>query len=326
MALSEIKRKSMTTASTLKHWLVPHRGNRHQPRILGGASLTLIALALLALQLVYNFTVSGQWRVLSYASSISDGAVMELTNGERTRTGLPRLSENTALEKAARLKAEDMFRDDYWDHVAPDGTEPWYFFDTVDYEYSYAGENLAKNFDTSSGVVAGWMGSPGHRANILNEHYREIGIAVVNGVLLGEETTLVVALYGAPVEGALAAEPAAPQNPTPIAIVQDDSPTDSETVTVSADEPAAARELAPSVRDYSAVRPLLFTQTMGWGQLISLAMAGSLLPVYGMTHAQMLRHQLHHAAGWLWRRRLLELAGLIALIGGLMLGSWGSVG
>jgi len=91
-----------------------------------------------------------------------------------------------------------MFDDNYWAHVSPSGREPWDFFDQQNYTYIYAGENLAKNFATSSGVIEGWMNSQGHRENLLNDNYTEIGIAAVNGQLEGEDTTLVVALYGRP--------------------------------------------------------------------------------------------------------------------------------
>lgn len=64
--------------------------------------------------------------------------------------------------------------------------------------YQYAGENLAKNFQTSRGVMAGWLGSEGHRQNLLEPKYRDIGLAVMNGDLNGVPTTLVVAMYGRP--------------------------------------------------------------------------------------------------------------------------------
>ena len=104
------------------------------------------------------------------------------------------------LTKAAALKADDMFSDNYWAHFAPDGTSPWYFYGKVGYSYTWAGENLARDFQTSAGVVAGWMASTaGHKENILNSNFTEVGVAVKNGVLQGEETTLVVQLFGKPV-------------------------------------------------------------------------------------------------------------------------------
>ncbi|MCG2685812.1 CAP domain-containing protein, partial [Candidatus Parcubacteria bacterium] len=72
----------------------------------------------------------------------------------------------------------------------------WYFIVGVGYDYLYAGENLAKDFSHSSGVVDAWMNSPTHRENLVNPRYEDIGLAVVNGTLNGVETTLVVQMFG----------------------------------------------------------------------------------------------------------------------------------
>jgi len=70
------------------------------------------------------------------------------------------------------------------------------FIKSSGYTYALAGENLAKNFTDSGGVVNAWMASPTHRDNILKSGYRDVGFAIVNGVLNGEETTLVVQMFG----------------------------------------------------------------------------------------------------------------------------------
>ena len=91
-----------------------------------------------------------------------------------------------------------MFNKQYWAHTAPDGKEPWDFMSEAGYSYQVAGENLARDFSTTSAMVAAWMASPTHRANIMNGRYTEIGIAVINGTLEGVETTLVVQMFGTP--------------------------------------------------------------------------------------------------------------------------------
>jgi hypothetical protein len=91
-----------------------------------------------------------------------------------------------------------MFAEQYWAHVSPSGIQPWKWFGDVGYNYSFAGENLAKNYPTSQATVDAWMNSPTHRENILNKEYTDVGFAVMDGVLNGQNTTLVVALYGAP--------------------------------------------------------------------------------------------------------------------------------
>ena|SRR5258708_2523264 len=84
----------------------------------------------------------------------------------------------------------------YWAHVAPDGTEPWAFFVAANYNYKYAGENLARDFGDPASAVNAWMASPTHRANILSPNYKETGIGVVEGSLAGADTTIIVQFFG----------------------------------------------------------------------------------------------------------------------------------
>ena len=97
-----------------------------------------------------------------------------------------------------------MFTDQYWAHTAPDGTEPWTFMHQMGYQYVVAGENLARDFGQTDEMVSAWLASPTHRANIMNPKYQEIGIAVIDGVLEGYETTLVVQMFGTPPSGRVA--------------------------------------------------------------------------------------------------------------------------
>jgi len=134
--------------------------------------------------------------VLGYASNINASDLYKYTNEQRKLKGLSELNLDPDLTKAASAKAEDMFKNNYWAHVSPSGIEPWYFFSEVNYDYSTAGENLAKNFNESKSVVKAWMDSPTHRDNLLNPNYNDIGFAVVNGTLDGYQTTLVVQFFG----------------------------------------------------------------------------------------------------------------------------------
>jgi len=182
----------------------PHEHNHHRPWALQSHGLVLFIILLIISQAVINIsTRSGQ--VFGFATNISVSEVVNLTNTERASAGLQKIKINSSLNQAAEAKANDMFAKDYWAHFAPDGTSPWYFFGLVGYKYTWAGENLARDFATSGGVVDAWMDSSGHRANILNANFTEIGVAVVNGNLEGEDTTLVVQLFGKPV--AVAATP-----------------------------------------------------------------------------------------------------------------------
>ncbi len=135
-------------------------------------------------------------QVLGLATDIRVQDLMSEVNAKRIQNGLSVLKENPQLDRAALLKAQDMFARGYWAHFAPDGKTPWAFIDTSGYHYKYAGENLARDFAVSKQVVDAWMNSPTHRKNILDSKFEDIGLAVVNGSLSGEETTLVVQIFG----------------------------------------------------------------------------------------------------------------------------------
>lgn len=199
----------------IQKWLVPGRHNNYHPHALRPIGLGLLVLVLILLNGTYNYTEAKRFQVLGYATSISPYEIVALSNQERTARGLAAYTNNAQLTQAAQAKAQHMFANNYWAHNAPDGTTPWYFIQTSGYKYSTAGENLAKDFDTSAGVVSGWMNSPGHQANMLNTTFKDIGVAVMNGVLQGVETTLVVALYAAPVAAPAPTPAPAPSAKTP---------------------------------------------------------------------------------------------------------------
>ncbi len=121
------------------------------------------------------------------------------TNQEREANGLLPLNENPKLNQAAQLKVQDMFNQQYFEHVSPDGRGPSDLADDVKYEYILVGENLALgNFKDDQTLVTAWMNSPGHRANILNKRYQEIGVAVGKGMFEGREVWLAVQEFGTP--------------------------------------------------------------------------------------------------------------------------------
>lgn len=182
------------------HHLLPHVRNDYHPTSirLPGLAISLVLVALLMLP-TSGLTAEGS--VLGYATDITTGELHSLSNQERTSRGMSAYRLDSKLSSAATAKAKHMFANDYWAHTAPDGTTPWSFISASGYSYKLAGENLAKDFSTSAGVVNGWMASSGHKANILSSTYKDVGYAAVNGTLQGKKTTLVVAMYGAPVTG-----------------------------------------------------------------------------------------------------------------------------
>jgi len=202
------------------HYFLPKPENNHRAILLQPSFLALfVAIYLLNQSFIKSFTIAKPG-VLGYSSEITIGKVLTQTNAERKALGLPALSFNSVLSQSAESKANDMFSNNYWAHTSPQGISPWDFFKTAGYEYSVAGENLAKDFYDTEGLMKAWMNSPTHRDNIVKEKYQEIGIAVVNGVLDGVKTTLVVQHFGTPRNGVvLATKPPQDSFVKPVATV-----------------------------------------------------------------------------------------------------------
>ncbi|MEI6533597.1 MAG: CAP domain-containing protein [Candidatus Roizmanbacteria bacterium] len=188
----------------LHHYFGSHEHNNFRPRILHLDFLTAYLVGAIILSIIFNSTGFKSGDILGFSTDITVSKLFSLTNGERTKAGLSQLKYNTKLAQAAHAKAEDMFAQNYWAHYAPNGKTPWDFILNSGYQYEYAGENLAKNFLFSQGVVEAWMQSPSHKENLLRKEYTEVGFAVVNGMINDEPTTLVVQMFGKPAPGALA--------------------------------------------------------------------------------------------------------------------------
>ncbi len=126
--------------------------------------------------------------------------VIAATNANRkSAADLPALVENVKLDASAQKKVNDMFTKQYFEHTSPSGVSVGDLADQVHYEYIIIGENLALgNFKDENALLTAWMNSPGHRANILNTHYTDIGVAVGRGLFEGKETWLAVQHFGLP--------------------------------------------------------------------------------------------------------------------------------
>src|SRR3989339_386981 len=133
------------------------------------------------------------------AAPITEANIRSLVNAERTLRGIVGLYSDDRLKRAAFDKSKDMIDKDYFEHYAF-GLAPWDFIAKENYNYLYAGENLAMDFDTAEGMVSAWMDSPAHRANILNEDYADIGVDVVKGEFTDgsgtHETVMVTEMFG----------------------------------------------------------------------------------------------------------------------------------
>lgn len=105
--------------------------------------------------------------------------VVELVNVERAKYGLSALTLNAELSAVARAKSQDMKDNGYFSHTSPTYGSPFDMMKSFGIKYNTAGENIAYGYRTPDAVVEGWMNSEGHRANILNSSYKEIGVGYV---------------------------------------------------------------------------------------------------------------------------------------------------
>lgn len=188
--------------SFIHRLFIPHEENNFRAKSLHTDFLTVYLV--IAFLMMIAFKQGSIHNVLGFATDISVEKLAQLTNEQRQKNSLPPLTLNSTLSLAAQRKAENMFQENYWSHYSPDGKTPWDFILGAGYKYEYAGENLAKNFLFSNGVIDAWMNSTTHRDNLLKREYTEVGYAIVNGVLNGEQTTLVVQEFGKPVAGSFA--------------------------------------------------------------------------------------------------------------------------
>jgi len=104
--------------------------------------------------------------------------VLVLVNTEREKAGCTALTENAKLTKAAQDHSQDMADHTNMSHTGSDGSSMSDRLARVGYSFSSAGENVAAGYTTPESVMAGWMASAGHKANILNCGFKEIGIGL----------------------------------------------------------------------------------------------------------------------------------------------------
>jgi len=133
------------------------------------------------------------------ASDITPENVLYLLNKERVYYGVEPLHLDPDLTQAATLKSRDMIGRDYFEHYNF-GLTPWDFIRNQNYNFLYAGENLAMDFQTSEGMVNAWLNSPTHRQNILSSDFNDTGIGIVKGAYTEDgkvhETVMVTDMFG----------------------------------------------------------------------------------------------------------------------------------
>jgi uncharacterized protein YkwD len=130
-------------------------------------------------------------------SPLSAANIIDATNAERVKAGLPPLKTNDKLAASAKLKVEDMITNQYFEHTSPSGKTVADLGTEVGYSYVVMGENLALgDFSNAQDLLQAWMNSPGHRANILNASYEDMGAYAAQGMYQGHLVWFAVQHFG----------------------------------------------------------------------------------------------------------------------------------
>lgn len=114
-------------------------------------------------------------------------AILKLVNQERAKAGVPALKLSDKLNSIANTKAKDMADKGYFAHESPTYGSPFDMLKDFGVSFSYAGENIAAGQKTAEEVMDSWMNSSGHRQNILNKNYTQLGVGFTHGGQYGTE-------------------------------------------------------------------------------------------------------------------------------------------
>lgn len=139
----------------------------------------------------YNETIGGDPAYVKKDMEF-DKNLFEVINAERKKLGIPELIFDTTLSDVALSHSTDMAKRDYIDHTDPDGVGPFDRIDKASVSYVAAAENIASGFATAEKVLASWLNSPKHSANILNAEFNKIGVGYYAGGSNGTYWTVVL--------------------------------------------------------------------------------------------------------------------------------------
>lgn len=236
--------------------VVPHPDNDHKPWAMRHGALGFVSGLLIAAKLLTVFMIT-LVPAQAHLSTITSARIIQLTNAERAKVGLGPLSPNSALTSAAQKKGNDMIEFNYFAHVSPTGVTPWFWIQQAGYTYQVAGENLAIDFSEAEDVVAAWMASPSHKANILHPDFTQTGVAVATGEFEGRQAIVIVHHFGLPT-GTNPSDQAVPQEP----------------VSEPVPKPAPAKLEEPGAEPLPVPRISLISETSFVKEQIQLALSG----------------------------------------------------
>lgn len=114
---------------------------------------------------------------LVFGANEDQRTILNLVNKERVKRGLVPMKLNSKLNKLAKIKSDDMHKNRYFSHNSPIHGTPFDLLKKYKIDYMTAGENIAKGQDTPEHAMKSWMDSSGHRKNILNPKFQEMGVS-----------------------------------------------------------------------------------------------------------------------------------------------------
>jgi len=128
--------------------------------------------------------------------NLNTSEIININNTARKELGLQPLVFSPELTKATRLKLSNMQTEHYFNHYNANGKSLKNFLNDVNYNYLYAGENLARNYNDNHELVQAWLDSPTHRHNMLYPNFNEVGIAFAYVNLNGVDQLVTVMMFG----------------------------------------------------------------------------------------------------------------------------------
>lgn len=202
----------------LKKYFIPHRANNYHPHVLHTKHIAWASLGFLALKIivvVIALLIPAQAFIAPDVLAEQQARLLARTNEFRVEKGLPPLKRVSLLGKSAKLRADDMEQKHYFSHVSPDGHRLSYFLSRAGYRYVSAGENLAMGFSDADSVMAAWMKSPTHYANLIDPDYQDLGIGLEGGEYEGKPTVYIAQHFGATSQAVIPTPVEEVKKPTP---------------------------------------------------------------------------------------------------------------
>lgn len=185
---------------TLHKYFVPHYGNNFHPHILHTKRAIFYASvfgAAKAILVAFVFFLPAEVYVLPDVLAEEQRQIMELTNKFRAEKLIYPLTDSGLLERSSQAKADDMSMNSYFSHTFKSkNVGDW--LESVDYNYEFAGENLAVGFSSANEILEAWKASPTHLANLIDTDFTEFGVGLAGGVYEGYPSVFVAQHFAKP--------------------------------------------------------------------------------------------------------------------------------